>query len=174
MTIQTINIGTNPNDNTGDDPRTTGQKLNANFTTSIHAASRDVGTGSGNIPDADDLNMVGATENYTSNNLNTNVFGGVGAAKAMPVGYAQTATALNMLLPINMIAVPASITVTGTFTIQNFQFSTIASGVSALTLSTTSSNNKIAFISITGLSGLSPNSAYYIRTDSATSKIEVN
>lgn len=49
MTIETINIGTTPNDNTGDDPRTAGQKLNSNFTTSTHAASRDVGTASGNV-----------------------------------------------------------------------------------------------------------------------------
>lgn len=31
MTIQEINIGTAPNDNTGDDPRTAGQKINSNF-----------------------------------------------------------------------------------------------------------------------------------------------
>jgi len=68
MTIQQINIGTNPNDSTGDDPRTVGQKLNSNFTTASHAASRDVGTATGEIPTADDLGIIGNV-NWNSGNL---------------------------------------------------------------------------------------------------------
>ena len=49
MAIQTINIGTTANDGTGDDPRTAGSKINDNFTNSNHAASRDVGTASGDL-----------------------------------------------------------------------------------------------------------------------------
>lgn len=82
MTIQTINIGVSPNDNTGDDPRTAGQKLNSNFTTTTHAASRDVGTSTGNIPDADALGVVGQT-NWHSGNVQINTILGNGVWRMM-------------------------------------------------------------------------------------------
>jgi len=121
MTIQTINIGTSPNDDTGDDPRTAGQKLNSNFTTSSHAASRNVGTGSGNIPDADGLNMVGATENYTSNNLNLNVFGG--ASGRLITGDISFSSATTLVAYLRTMAPvgsnPSSITLgAGTYTLR--------------------------------------------------------
>lgn len=74
MTIQTINIGTAPNDNTGDDPRTAGQKLNSNFTTATHAASRDVGTGAGQLMEVGVFGL-GLTEFENSPDLNTPLAG---------------------------------------------------------------------------------------------------
>lgn len=82
MTIQSINIGVSPNDNTGDDPRTVGGKINANFTNPDHAASREVGTSSGNIPDADALGIVGNT-NFTSGNLQLGLYDGLGVRMKM-------------------------------------------------------------------------------------------
>ena len=49
MTIQTINLGTAPSGAGGDTFRSTGSKLNENFTNNAHAASRLVGTQSGNV-----------------------------------------------------------------------------------------------------------------------------
>ena len=44
MAIQTINLGTSPNDDTGDPARTAFTKLNANFTDNANAASKLVAT----------------------------------------------------------------------------------------------------------------------------------
>lgn len=49
MAIQTINIGNNANDGTGDPARSAFNKINQNFANSAHAASRMVGTAAGNV-----------------------------------------------------------------------------------------------------------------------------
>ncbi|MFX5309065.1 borealin N-terminal domain-containing protein [Acinetobacter baumannii] len=49
MTIQTINLGTAPSGAGGDTFRSTGAKINENFTNPSHAASRYVGTATGNV-----------------------------------------------------------------------------------------------------------------------------
>lgn len=49
MTIQTINLGTAPSGAGGDTFRSTGAKINENFTNNAHAASRLVGTQAGNV-----------------------------------------------------------------------------------------------------------------------------
>ena len=49
MTIQTINLGTAPSGAGGDTFRSTGTKMNENFTNNTHAASRYVGTAEGNV-----------------------------------------------------------------------------------------------------------------------------
>ncbi|ENR2983580.1 hypothetical protein ACEVBE_003996 [Acinetobacter nosocomialis] len=49
MTIQTVNLGTAPTGAGGDTFRSTGAKLNENFTNNNHAASRYVGTAAGNV-----------------------------------------------------------------------------------------------------------------------------
>lgn len=49
MTIQTVNLGTAPSGAGGDTFRSTGAKMNENFTNNSHAASRYVGTQSGNV-----------------------------------------------------------------------------------------------------------------------------
>lgn len=49
MTIQTINLGTAPSGAGGDTFRSTGTKVNENFTNNTHAASRYVGTANGNL-----------------------------------------------------------------------------------------------------------------------------
>ena len=49
MTIQTINLGTAPSGAGGDTFRSTGTKVNENFTNNTHAASRLVGTAAGNL-----------------------------------------------------------------------------------------------------------------------------
>lgn len=49
MTIQTVNLGTAPTGAGGDTFRSTGAKMNENFTNNAHAASRLVGTQAGNV-----------------------------------------------------------------------------------------------------------------------------
>ncbi|MCJ9560445.1 hypothetical protein [Acinetobacter baumannii] len=49
MTIQTVNLGTAPTGAGGDTFRSTGAKMNENFTNWTHAASRYVGTAAGNV-----------------------------------------------------------------------------------------------------------------------------
>ncbi|MFX9745268.1 hypothetical protein ABTP02_06575 [Acinetobacter baumannii] len=49
MTIQTVNLGTAPTGAGGDTFRSTGAKINENFTNNTHAASRYVGTAAGNL-----------------------------------------------------------------------------------------------------------------------------
>lgn len=49
MAIQTINLGTAPSGAGGDTFRSTGTKVNENFTNNTHAASRLVGTANGNV-----------------------------------------------------------------------------------------------------------------------------
>ncbi|MFW1748763.1 hypothetical protein ACG9XW_21555, partial [Acinetobacter guillouiae] len=49
MTIQTINLGTAPSGAGGDTFRSTGTKVNENFTNNTHSASRLVGTAAGNV-----------------------------------------------------------------------------------------------------------------------------
>ncbi|HHP6404605.1 hypothetical protein ABTF35_13950 [Acinetobacter baumannii] len=49
MTIQTVNLGSAPTGAGGDTFRSTGAKINENFTNNNHAASRYVGTAAGNV-----------------------------------------------------------------------------------------------------------------------------
>ena len=49
MAIQTVKTGAAVNDGTGDDARTAFTKINQNFTDNSHAASRLVGTATGNV-----------------------------------------------------------------------------------------------------------------------------
>ncbi|WP_258580183.1 phage tail fiber protein [Acinetobacter baumannii] len=49
MTIQTVNLGSAPTGAGGDTFRSTGAKMNENFTNNTHAASRLVGTATGNV-----------------------------------------------------------------------------------------------------------------------------
>ena len=49
MTIQTISLGAAPSGAGGDTFRSTGTKVNENFTNNTHAASRYVGVAAGNV-----------------------------------------------------------------------------------------------------------------------------
>lgn len=63
MTIQTINLGTAPSGAGGDTFRSTGTKVNGNFTNNTHAASRYVGTAAGNVMEVGAFGL-GATSGY--------------------------------------------------------------------------------------------------------------
>ncbi|MFW2106108.1 hypothetical protein [Acinetobacter guillouiae] len=63
MAIQTINLGTAPSGAGGDTFRSTGTKLNENFTNNTHAASRLVGTAAGNLMEVGAFGLGGSVKN---------------------------------------------------------------------------------------------------------------
>ena len=75
MAIQTVKTGAAVNDGTGDDARTAFSKINQNFTTSSHAASRQVGTATGNVMEVGAFGLGGAVATATGlNTVNTSGF----------------------------------------------------------------------------------------------------
>ena len=69
MAIQTVKTGAATNDGTGDDARTAFTKINQNFTTNSHAASREVGTGAGNVMEVGAFGLGAIIANDTSPNV---------------------------------------------------------------------------------------------------------
>ncbi|MBD0446172.1 hypothetical protein HPQ31_17995 [Acinetobacter nosocomialis] len=65
MTIQTVNLGTAPTGAGGDTFRSTGAKMNENFTNNTHAASRYVGTAAGNVMEVGAYGLGGNSITYT-------------------------------------------------------------------------------------------------------------
>lgn len=87
MTIQTVNLGSAPTGAGGDTFRSTGTKMNENFTNNTHAASRYVGTAAGNVMETGAFGL-----GYTRNsNLNESVTGffhdAAGTAENVGMGY---------------------------------------------------------------------------------------
>ena len=176
MTIQEINIGTAPNDDTGDDPRTAGQKLNSNFTTSSHAASREVGIATGNIPDADDLSMVGAGVNWTDTNLNYSLFDGSAGSVICVDGVGRSATTADFYFKINRATAPSGIIALGTFSVSPIVFgATRGSGLTSanLAFNVGLSSSKEARVQVTGLSGVITDERLVMQIDTGSSSIEV-
>lgn len=69
MAIQTINLGTAPSGAGGDTFRSTGTKINENFTNNTHAASRLVGTVAGNVMEVGAFGLGTAGQNVSANNV---------------------------------------------------------------------------------------------------------
>lgn len=65
MAIQTVNLGTAPSGAGGDTFRSTGAKMNENFTNWAHAASRLVGTQAGNVMEVGAFGLGGDAILYT-------------------------------------------------------------------------------------------------------------
>lgn len=65
MTIQTVNLGSAPTGAGGDTFRSTGAKMNENFTNNTHAASRYVGTAAGNLMEVGTYGLGGNSIIYT-------------------------------------------------------------------------------------------------------------
>ena len=66
MAIQTVKTGAAVNDGTGDDARTAFTKINQNFTTNSHAASREVGTAAGNVMEVGAFGLGAAAPSIAS------------------------------------------------------------------------------------------------------------
>lgn len=165
MTIQQINIGTTPNDNTGDDPRTVGQKVNANFTDAANAASKLVGIGANQIPDSNQGFHIG--------NLNPNVFGGTGVSTHIATGVAASSSAGVFYLPISSISHPTSITQVSSFDVVNAALTAnYAPGINVVFSGI--SSNKLCVVTFTGGSSMTAGQDIFLRQRTITSKITVN
>ena len=112
-------------------------------------------------------------EVFTTSSLNPLEFGGTGAFKTVAIGYARSATALRFYLPIQLLTDPVSLTTVSTFSVNDTNFSVVASGLSGFAVGGGSSN-RLVEIEVAGLSGLTAGAAYYIRTETSSSKITVN
>jgi hypothetical protein len=135
------------------------------------ASLKTVGILTGQLPTADNINMVGATENFTSNNLNPNVFGGVGASHKIANGVPFSASVADFDLNVMSTTALSSISLVSTFTIRKtFGSATVASGVTPTFLRT---GNRIVIIRFSGLSGLGENDSLELLTQTSTSKITV-
>lgn len=92
MTIQTVNLGTAPTGAGGDTFRSTGAKINENFTNWTHAASRYVGTAAGNVMEVGfcglGTNQAG-TPDINSHKALPNGFYGANALAGFPFVYGE-------------------------------------------------------------------------------------
>ncbi|MGV2868860.1 phage tail fiber protein [Acinetobacter baumannii] len=80
MTYQTVNLGTAPTGAGGDTFRSTGAKMNENFTNNTHAASRYVGTAAGNVMEVGAFGIGGVVKvldgvNASSLDVQSGLFG---------------------------------------------------------------------------------------------------
>lgn len=73
MTYQTVNLGAAPTGAGGDTFRSTGAKMNENFTNNTHAASRYVGTAAGNVMEVGAFGLGGTGTSHLSVNALSDV-----------------------------------------------------------------------------------------------------
>ncbi len=137
-----------------------------------NASQKTVGISTGQLPTADNLDMVGATENFTSNNLNPNVLIGGGSGKAMAVGIATSSSSIFIYVPLISLIEPTGVTPVSTFNVYSGSGSFVT-GVSAASLEL-QSTAKLAVISLSSGSGMTANVTYTLRAGSSTSKITVD
>lgn len=178
MTIQTINIGTVPNDGTGDSARTAFDKLNQNFTDSANGAAALVQASPTDATAGRLLNNetteIGGFVNYTGANLNPNVFKCTGASKRIAYGVGLNASTAAFFLPTSLADDASSITVVGTFNVVT-AFSTPVTGGTGVTPALSASTNaKNTVVVVTGLSGLTTDINLILTSTDATSEITVN
>ena len=93
MAIQTVKTGVAVNDGTGDDARTAFTKINQNFTDNANAASRLVGTASGNVMEVGAFGLGGNSSSSfagkaTDYKQNTFFGGSALTARGFPCEYA--------------------------------------------------------------------------------------
>ncbi|MBP1492637.1 hypothetical protein J8Z73_17375 [Acinetobacter nosocomialis] len=90
MTIQTVNLGSAPTGAGGDTFRSTGAKVNENFTNNTHAASRLVGTAAGNLTE---IGLDGWTSGLT-----TPAYGGGGGIQNLRSGISSWINSRSVLV----------------------------------------------------------------------------
>ena len=95
MAIQTVKTGAAVNDGTGDDARTAFTKINSNFTTTTHAASRLVGTEAGNVMQVGAFGL-GNGRLYENLQQTTPLNSGIYGVSKSVTGLSQDAVALAM------------------------------------------------------------------------------
>lgn len=112
-------------------------------------------------------------ELHHSGNTNFNEFGGVQQSDDVALGVGVTSSLVNFHIPLNSNTAPTSVTVVGSFEVEDVSRVAIDSGISSFTVSGRS-GNKMLVLSVSGLSGIVVGGIYHLSTESATSKITVN
>ena len=147
----------------------TGQTITWRYIRFGDAASRDVGTDTGNIPDADALNMVGNT-NYTSGNLVPFNIEPAKTSALISAGFAFDAGVAVFPYKLSAASDPLSITVTSTFKVFRGDI-VVAAGVVPV-LGTSSSKTNLV-LNVAGLT-LTTGEPLQLYADNNNSKITVN
>lgn len=109
---------------------------------------------------------------YHSKNLNTNEFGGVGIGDFIADGYAFNATTAIFILPINSYSPPSSISISGEFNIFKEGIGSIATSI--IPIISGASSNRVLYLQVDGLSGLTNRERLTLTSTTAESKITVN
>lgn len=108
-------------------------------------------------------------EVYHSSNTNFNEFGGIAANDELAFGWALSSTILRFYIPINEFNSPSSINVVaGTFKVVNMGGTTIATGLSALSL-TGQTTNRMLVVGVT-VSGANQKEAYKLVSETSDFK----
>lgn len=94
------------------------------------------------------------------------------SGKDMAEGNAQSVSIANFRLPIFLYADPTSVTFTGTFDIYTADDVLVQAGVTPVLAAR--SSRRLAVIQVTGLAGMTATETLVLRSNSASSKIEVN
>lgn len=156
MALQPVNLGTIPNDGTGDDPRAGISKVNANMV----------------LLEATGVNGTDNVFNVT--NLNVAEFkGGDVINDTIALGHAVSTTEVRFFLPISHFSDPVSITSVSTFIVTDMAGNIVIASVSSPQLLSISSNKLVA-IRFTGQAGLTVDKPYTLVTGTNASEITVN
>ncbi len=109
---------------------------------------------------------------YTGANLNPNVFSVDGFTDFVAQGYANGTTSAHILLHLNNLAPPNSITVTNTFTVNRADGVEVASGIVPVLHSVSSA--KLAVLTMNLTTPVTVGDVLTLRATSSASKIKVN
>ena len=162
--INTINLGTAPNDGNGSGPRTAGGIINGNFTDTDNAASRLIGIGVNEIPDS--------SQGFHAGNLSPSVFLSA-SGDFCATGYIADGSSTAILTKdIQGVAQPTSITVVGTFGVFDEAGAPLIASI-APTLSPSSSSNMLVMV-VTGIASTTGARIVTLRGELSTSEITVN
>lgn len=111
---------------------------------------------------------------YTGANLNPNEFKGNTAEFLSSTGFGRTATTANIYFSLSSNSNPASITVTGSFTVDTPSFTSRGTVTSSNITLQVISTGKLGRIDISGLSGVVSDEPLLLRSASANSSIIFN
>lgn len=152
--------------------------LNLNFTDTTNAAAVLVQTSATDATAGRALitDKAGAATSplFNSNNLNIYEFEGNTSDLLTQGGFARTATTANIYLPASSFSDPVSITVTGSFTVDTYDFTSRGTITSTEMTLQGISTGRLTRIDITGLSGAVAGEDLILRSAAAGSKITVN
>ena len=121
----------------------------------------------GGAPIASDWSVV-----YTGLNLNPNVFGGESDIDYILIGFAESSTTAGFFATISGLTEPSSITRVGTFDIVNAVGTQLFTGI--IPALSGRSANKMLYMTVSSLSGLTAGEPLRLLCNSDASKITVN